>query len=314
VRVLVTGGAGFIGSHVVRAFLGRGDEVTVLDCFDESYDPQLKEANLAGTRARVVRGDIRDLPTVVDALGDADAVVHLAARAGVRESLADPLLYESVNVRGTAVLLEALRHQGRAHLVFASSSSVYGSRTDGDRFTEDVGADQPVSPYAATKRAGELLCYAAHAGWGQSATCLRFFTVYGPRQRPAMAIAKFVRLARAGQPLPIFGDGSAIRDFTWVGDVAAAVMAAADRRLPWDILNIGSDAPIRLDDLVDCIGDAVQRPIRIERLPLQNGDVPRTHADITRARAALDWAPSTTIADGLRQYVAWVEAGAPRGG
>ncbi|MEC8422601.1 MAG: NAD-dependent epimerase/dehydratase family protein [Myxococcota bacterium] len=170
-HVLVTGGAGFIGSQVVAALLGRGDRVTVLDCFDDAYDPDLKRANLEGSAARVIEGDIREIDTVCGALGDADAVVHLAARAGVRESLEDPLLYESVNVRGTAVLLEALRRQGGARLVFASSSSVYGARVGGGRFAEQDNADTPVSPYAATKRAGELICHAAHAAWGLPVTC-----------------------------------------------------------------------------------------------------------------------------------------------
>lgn len=312
-HVLVTGGAGFIGSQVVAALLARGDRVTVLDCFDDAYDPSLKRANLAGTTARVVEGDLRDLDTVRGALGDADAVVHLAARAGVRESLADPLLYESVNVRGTAVVLEALRQQGKARLVFASSSSVYGSRADGGRFTEADNADTPVSPYAATKRAGELICHAAHAAWGMPITCLRFFTVYGPRQRPAMAIAKFFRLIRAGEPLPVFGDGSAIRDFTFVEDAVRAVLAAVDRPQGFQVLNVGSDAPVRLDALIHAIADAAGRPAILEHLPLQNGDVPRTHADVSRARAVLAWSPQVSLAEGLSRYAAWVDAGMPRG-
>ena len=311
-HVLVTGGAGFIGSQVVAALLARGDAVTVLDCFDDAYDPALKRANLDGTRATVVEGDLRDLDTVQSALGEADAVVHLAARAGVRESLADPLLYESVNVRGTAVILEALRRQGRARLVFASSSSVYGARATGERFTEDDNADTPVSPYAATKRAGELICHAAHAAWGMPITCLRFFTVYGPRQRPAMAIAKFFRLIRAGEPLPVFGDGSAIRDFTYVDDAVSAVLAALDNPQGFQVLNVGSDAPVRLDDLISAIAEAAGTPAILEHLPIQNGDVPRTHADVSRARSVLGWSPQVSLEEGLRRYAAWVDAGMPR--
>lgn len=311
-HVLVTGGAGFIGSQVVAALLARGDMVTVLDCFDDAYDPALKRANLQGTAARVVEGDLRDLGTVEAALGDADAVVHLAARAGVRESLADPLLYESVNVRGTAVVLEALRRQGRARLVFASSSSVYGARADGARFTEDDNADTPVSPYAATKRAGELICHAAHAAWGIPVTCLRFFTVYGPRQRPAMAIAKFFELIRAGEPLPVFGDGSAIRDFTYVADAVSSVLAALDHPSGYQVLNVGSDAPVRLDALIEAIARAAGAPATLEHLPLQNGDVPRTHADVRRARAVLGWQPTVSLDEGLRRYAEWVDAGRPR--
>ena len=312
-HVLVTGGAGFIGSQVVSALVARGDRVTVLDCFDDAYDPALKRANLAGTAARVVEGDLRDLDTVLAALDDADAVVHLAARAGVRESLADPLLYESVNVRGTAVVLEALRRQGRARLVFASSSSVYGSRALGGRFSEGDNADTPVSPYAATKRAGELICHAAHAAWGTPITCLRFFTVYGPRQRPAMAIAKFFRLIREGRALPVFGDGSAIRDFTYVDDSVRAVLAAVDQPQGYEVLNVGSDAPVRLDALIQAIGEAAGAPAILEHLPLQNGDVPRTHADVSRARAVLGWSPQVSLRDGLARYATWVDAGMPRG-
>jgi UDP-glucuronate 4-epimerase len=312
-HVLVTGGAGFIGSQVVSAFLSRGDRVTVLDCFDDAYDPALKRANLAGTAAHVVEGDLRDLDTVQGALADADAVVHLAARAGVRESLADPLLYESVNVRGTAVVLEALRRQGKARLVFASSSSVYGSRADGGRFTEADNADTPVSPYAATKRAGELICHAAHAAWGMPITCLRFFTVYGPRQRPAMAIAKFFRLVRAGEALPVFGDGSAIRDFTYVDDAVRAVLAAVDHPEGYQVLNVGSDAPVRLDALIRAIGEAAGEPVVLNHLPLQNGDVPRTHADVSRARDVLGWSPQVSLQEGLGRYAAWVDAGMLRG-
>jgi UDP-glucuronate 4-epimerase len=218
-----------------------------------------------------------------------------------------------VNVRGTAVVLEALRRQGRARLVFASSSSVYGARADGGRFTEDDNADTPVSPYAATKRAGELVCHAAHAAWGMPITCLRFFTVYGPRQRPAMAIAKFFRLIRAGEPLPVFGDGSAIRDFTFVEDAVRAVLAAVDHPDGFQVLNVGSDAPVRLDALIHAIGEAAGRAPILEHLPLQNGDVPRTHADVSRARAALGWSPQVSLAEGLRRYADWVDAGMPRG-
>ncbi len=313
-KVLVTGGAGFIGSHLVDALLARGDEVTVLDCFDDAYDPRLKERNLHGSAATVVRADIRDLDAVLPLMQAADGVVHLAARAGVRESLADPLLYESVNVRGTAVVLEAARQsaetRGRAvPVVFASSSSVYGARGPG-RFTEDSGADSPVSPYAATKRCGELLAHAAWAGAAVPVTCLRFFTVYGPRQRPAMAIARFFELAQNGDPLPIFGDGSAIRDFTFVSDAVSAVLASLDQPDGFRVLNIGSDAPVRLLDLVAAIGEISGQPLKLAHLPVQNGDVPRTHADISRARAALGWAPQISLQEGLRRYFAWSQAGA----
>ena len=299
-RVLVTGGAGFIGGHLCRALLRAGREVTVLDNFDDAYAIEMKQENLAGLPVRLVRGDLRDGRAVREALSGADAVVHLAARAGVRESLADPLLYEDVNVRGTLELISAIRARP-VPLVFASSSSVYGRRADAHAFTEDDDVGHPVSPYAATKRACELFLYSAHSDWGLQARCLRFFTVYGPRQRPAMAIALFIERALNGEPVPIFGDGSALRDFTWVGDAVDAILAALDRPIGFGVYNIGSGAPIRLDALVDAIELAVGRPVHRLHLPDQPGDVPRTHADIQRAGAALDWRPQMLLPAGIAE-------------
>lgn len=299
-RVMVTGGAGFIGGHLCRALLHEGREVTVLDAFDDAYDSAMKEENLAGLPVRLIRGDLRDGAAVREALVGADAVVHLAARAGVRESLADPLLYEDVNVRGTLELLSAMRARP-IPMIFASSSSVYGRRSDARPFTEDDESDRPVSPYAATKRACELFLYAAHSDWGLQARCLRFFTVYGPRQRPAMAIALFIERALRGEPLPIFGDGSAIRDFTWVGDAVRAIQAALAAPVGFGVYNIGSGAPIRLDALVDAIEAAAGRPVQRLHLPDQPGDVPRTHADIQRAIDVLGWRPRMLIHDGIAE-------------
>ncbi|MBL8616456.1 MAG: NAD-dependent epimerase/dehydratase family protein [Deltaproteobacteria bacterium] len=299
-QVLVTGGAGFIGGHLCRALLRRGDEVTVLDSFDDAYAPEMKRGNLEGLRLRLVEGDLRDGRAVDAALEGADAVVHLAARAGVRESLASPLLYEDVNVRGTLTLLDRMRRRPLP-LVFASSSSVYGRREDAHAFTENDDTGRPVSPYAASKRAGELYCFAAHADWGLQTHALRFFTVYGPRQRPSMAIALFLQAALQGQPLPIFGDGSALRDFTFVDDVVDAILAALDRPGAFQTLNVGSGAPIRLDALVDAIERAVGRPVLRHHLPDQPGDVPRTHADVRRAAAVLGWQPRVQMEEGLRR-------------
>lgn len=308
-NVLVTGGAGFIGSHLVDALCARGDEVTILDNFDDAYDPAIKERNVSGFGARLVRGDIRDPILVAQLVRETQVVVHLAARAGVRESLDNPLVYEEVNLRGTLVVLDAMRRIGGGRLVFASSSSVYGSKRSGP-FFEDDPADQPVSPYAATKRAGELLCHAAHAAWGLPVTCLRFFTVYGPRQRPAMAIARFVRLALEGKPLPVFGDGSARRDYTWVHDAVGGVLAAVDRPRPFAVINLGGAAPVRLDTLVAAIAGAAGREVTVDRLPDQPGDVPLTFADIGRAGELLDWRPHTTLEQGIVRYVEWVRSGA----
>jgi UDP-glucuronate 4-epimerase len=306
-RVLVTGGAGFIGSHLCRRLLAGGREVVVLDSFDDAYDPAIKRANLAGLAVHLVEGDLLDAAALRRALEGVGAVVHLAARAGVRQSLADPGLYARVNVEGTARLLHHLAALPGVPMVFASSSSVYGDRGDGP-FREDDPVDRPVSPYAATKRAGELLCAAAHAAWGIPVTSLRFFTVYGPGQRPGMAIQRFVTLALDGAPLPLFGDGSTERDYTWVEDAVDAIEAALARPGGAEVINVGSAAPVRLDQLVDAIAAAVGRPVRVEQHPTQAGDVQRTHADIQRAQALLGWSPRTRFADGVARYVAWVRA------
>ncbi len=317
-RVLVTGGAGFIGGHLVRALLTRGDEVTVLDSFDDAYDPALKEANLAGVvglrsgRARLVRGDQRDPAALADALAGVDAVAHLAARAGVRPSLRDAQLYASVNVGGMAALLDALRPRPEVPVVFASSSSVYGASST-PPFREDDAADRPLSPYAATKRAGELLAYSAHAGWGAQVCCLRFFTVYGPRQRPDMAISRFLSCALEGRPLPVFGELNSCRDYTWVGDTVDAILAALDRPQPFAIINVGGGSPVTLGALVRAVGEATGVEVALEALPAQPGDVPLTHASIDRAAELLGWKPRVSLEEGLRRTAAWLRAGGRAG-
>lgn len=320
-RVLVTGGAGFIGSHLVEALLRRGDQVTVLDNLDDAYDPSLKEANLAGLLSagggsvRLVRGDLRDPSALHDAMAGVDAVAHLAARAGVRPSLRDPQLYASVNVGGTAALLDALRLRPGVPLVFASSSSVYGASAT-PPFREDDAADRPLSPYAATKRACELLGYAAHAGWGTQVCCLRFFTVYGPRQRPDMAISRFLSCALDGRPLPVFGDLASSRDYTWVGDTVAAILAALDHPPPFAIINVGGGRPVTLGQLVQAVGVAVGAPVQVDALPPQAGDVPLTLASVERAEALLGWRAKLTLEEGLARTADWLRAarGAPGSG
>jgi UDP-glucuronate 4-epimerase len=306
-RILVTGGAGFIGSHVAERLLARGDQVTVLDNFNDFYDPAIKRANAEGLAgARIVEGDIRDKASV-DALFDEEryeAVLHLAAMAGVRPSLLDPLHYQDVNVRGTVVLLEAARRVPGLRFVFASSSSVYGSN-EKVPFEETDDIHHPVSPYAATKRAGELLCYTYHHLYGIPVSALRFFTVYGPRQRPEMAIHKFVRLALAGQPLPFFGDGSTRRDYTYVDDIVDGVVRAIDRCAGYEIFNLGEAETTSLAELVELVGAACRvRPV-LDRRPLQPGDVLITYADVSKAMRMLDYRPSTPVAEGLDRFVAW---------
>ncbi len=313
-RVLVTGAAGFIGSHVAEALVARGDEVVGLDNFDAFYPRAVKEANVAALRRsprfRLVEGDVRDRAAVAGLLDAGTAVVHLAARAGVRPSLEDPAGYASVNIEGTAVLLEAARRAGVRRVVFGGSSSVYGD-TAPVPFAEDWPALLPISPYAATKRAGELLCATFAQLYGLRIMALRFFTVYGPRQRPDLAIHKFTRLIRAGRPVPFYGDGSSERDYTWIDDIVGGVAAALD----WtaasgpalEIVNLGGSRTTSLAGLVSQISRALGREAVLERLPAQPGDVQRTCADVRKAARVLGYRPATPVEEGIPRFVRWFE-------
>ena len=311
-KILVTGGAGFIGSHVAGALLARGDSVCVLDNFNDFYAPALKRENAARlTRAQIVSGDIRDQALVAKLFeqGGFDGIVHLAAMAGVRPSLEDPLHYADVNVRGTLILLEQLKQRPTTRFVFASSSSVYGSN-ERVPFREDDDIHHPVSPYAATKRAGELLAYTYHHLYGVPTACLRFFTVYGPGQRPEMAIAKFTRSIMAKQPIPFFGDGSTRRDYTYVDDIVDGVLACTARDFGYEVFNLGESQTVRLDELIALLEQALGKKALIDRQPPQPGDVPVTYADISKARAKLGYDPQTKIAAGIPKFVEWFRANA----
>lgn len=309
-KIFVTGGAGFIGSHLVERLLAKGDEVLVLDDFDDYYDPALKRANVAsfaGSRGlSIVEGDIRDQAVVEEALRSfhPELIVHLAARAGVRPSIQLPLLYQEVNVGGTQVLLEAARTCGVKKFVFASSSSVYGDDAN-TPFSEDDPVMRPVSPYAATKRAGELL---GHAYWhlhGIAFWALRFFTVYGPRQRPEMAIHKFTRLIDEGGDVPQYGDGSSRRDYTYIDDVLDAVEAAVARIEGYEILNLGESRTTSLTELIAMIERCLGKKARITRLPPQPGDVVATWADISRAERRIGYRPRVALETGIPLFVDW---------
>jgi len=309
-HILVTGGAGFIGSHLTRRLLARGDRVTVLDDFNDFYSPALKRANVAELEGRddwrLVEGDIRDAE-LVDRLfldGHFDGVIHLAARAGVRPSLSQPLLYEEVNCIGTLRLLEAARRHGPAEFVFASSSSVYGIN-EKVPFAESDPVDQPISPYATTKRTGELLCFNYSHLYGMRTSCLRFFTVYGPAQRPEMAIAKFTHLLDKGRAVPLFGDGGSRRDYTFIDDIVDGVLAALDLAPRFEIFNLGGSQTTALADLVAWLAAELGVEPRIERLPEQPGDVPITYADVSKAKSMLGYEPRVPIREGLRRYVDW---------
>lgn len=311
-RYLVTGGAGFIGSHLAEALLGRGDQVVVLDNFNDFYDPKIKRENaqlVLAAGGEVIEGDIRDQGLIQRLIvqDGFDGVVHLAAMAGVRPSLDDPQLYQDVNLRGTTLILEALQKRPKTRFVFASSSSVYGGN-EKVPFEEEDDVSRPVSPYAATKRAGELLCWTFHHLYQIPTTCLRFFTVYGPRQRPEMAIHRFVRCVHEGKPIPFFGDGSSRRDYTYVSDIVGGVVQALDRCGAYEIYNLGESATTTLSELVAQIGVACGQEPLLERLPSQPGDVPVTYADVSKARELLAYDPQVPVTEGLERFVAWYRA------
>jgi UDP-glucuronate 4-epimerase len=312
-RVLVTGAAGFIGSHVAEALLARGDEVVGLDNFDPFYDRAVKERNLEPLRRaptfHFVEADIARHALPLDQVA---VIVHLAARPGVRPSLEDPAAYSETNVTGTVRVFEAARRAGIARIVFGSSSSVYGNQTSAP-FAETAPAVSPISPYAASKRAGELMAAAFADLYGLQIACLRFFTVYGPRQRPDLAIHRFTDLIARGQPVRMHGDGSSERDYTYISDCVAGVLAAIE----WtgrsrshglaEPINIGGGARVRLDRLIALIGGTLGREARIERHGDQPGDVRLTDADLGRAGQQLGFQPKVGIEEGIRLFVRWYE-------
>ncbi|MCW5553479.1 MAG: GDP-mannose 4,6-dehydratase [Verrucomicrobiae bacterium] len=311
-KVLVTGGAGFIGSHLVDRLLAEGHTVTVVDNFDSFYDPAVKQANVAAhtnhPHFRLVRADIRDAAALRAGLDGAyDLIVHLAAKAGVRPSIENPTAYQQVNVGGTQNLLEFAREQGIRQFVFASSSSVYGVNPRVPWREDDAGL-QPISPYAATKVAGELLGHVYSHLFGLRFVALRFFTVYGPRQRPDLAIHKFARQIRSGRPLPFFGDGRTSRDYTHVSDIVTGIRAAMDYcASDYEIINLGGDQPVTLTELVAALEEALDRKAVLNHHPEQPGDVPRTWADLTKAGKLLGYQPRMILRDGLRDFVKWLD-------
>ena len=312
--VLVTGGAGFIGSHLAERLLDDGRRVVVLDNFDEFYDPSIKRRNVAAALERpgyrLVEGDIRDGEALDSVLGSErfDTVVHLAARAGVRPSIEDPLLCASVNLDGTTRLLEACRRHDIERFIFGSSSSVYGNNPRVP-FSEEHPVDHPISPYAATKKSGEVLCHVYHHLYGMHVACLRFFTVYGPRQRPEMAIHKFASALTQGREIQQYGDGSSARDYTYVSDIVDGIVRAIERVSGYAIWNLGGSRTVTLSELVSGMARRLGVPARIRQLENQPGDVDRTWADISRARRELDWSPGIDIWRGLDLFLEWFERG-----
>ena len=311
-NILITGGAGFIGSHLVDRLLAEGGfGITVVDDFNDFYDPAIKRENvraaLSNPNFKLVEADIRDQAALEQALGENafDCIVHLAARAGVRPSLKEPRLYVETNINGTLNLLELARAHGVKQFVFGSSSSVYGMNAKVP-FSEDDPIFNPISPYAATKAAGELLCHSYAHLYDMRIVCLRFFTVYGARQRPDLAIHKFAKLISDGRPIPVFGDGTTRRDYTYIDDIIAGVRAAIDYdQSNYEVINLGESRTVELRELISLLESALDRHAEIDRQPPQPGDVPQTFADITKARRLLGYDPQTQIEAGIEKFVEW---------
>jgi UDP-glucuronate 4-epimerase len=309
-KTLVTGAAGFIGSHLCQRLLAEEWNVVGVDNFDDFYDPEIKRRNitecLKNKNFQLVEADIRNGAAIDKVVADGiEIIVHLAARAGVRPSIEKPLLYADVNINGTMILLEAARKHSIKKFIFGSSSSVYGNNKKVP-FSERDSVDFPISPYAATKKACELICHTYHYLYNIDITCLRFFTVYGPRQRPDLAIHKFAKLIEQDKPIPVFGDGSMMRDFTYIDDIINGTVAAMEKCAGFNIYNLGESRPITVNDLIAEIEKALGRKAVKEYLPPQPGDVERTYADVTKAIEELGYNPTTTIEAGLKKFTTWL--------
>ncbi len=308
--ILVTGGAGFIGSHLCGRLVREGHRVVCLDNFDDFYDPEIKRRNIreaiGGAKLELIEGDIRNNEIIARIFRSQafDAVVHLAARAGVRPSIDYPKLYEEVNVQGTINILDACREFGVKGFVFASSSSVYGGNSKVP-FSEEDRVETPISPYGATKRAGELFCYTYHRLFGIDIAVLRYFTVYGPRQRPEMAIHKFARLIEGNERVPMYGNGQSMRDYTYIDDIIDGTMGAIYGNKGYEIYNLGESHTTRLSDLIRMLEETLGKKAVIEGLPEQRGDMPVTYANIEKARRRLGYDPRVSMEQGIGQFVEW---------
>lgn len=331
-KILVTGGAGFIGSHLCERLLTEGHEVICLDNFNHFYDPQLKERNIAKAKEdlnfTLIRGDILDTEllndlfsgnlkrntlhinrpneteSIITHIEPPEVIIHLAALAGVRTSIVSPTKYVDVDIRGTVNLLELAKEYQVKQFIFGSSSSVYGINQK-IPFSESDQTDGQVSPYGVAKRAGELYCKTYHYLYGIPMTILRFFTVYGPRQRPDMAVHKFTKLMSKNRPIPMYGDGTSERDYTYIDDCIAGIIAALNHPFEFEIFNLGNSTTVKLKDLIDLIAQKLDVNPKIEKLPVQPGDVPITYADISKARQMLGYNPITVIEEGVERFVRW---------
>ena len=320
-QILITGGAGFIGSTLADKLLklstsfqnNINNKIIIIDNFNDYYSPELKDLNikhnLANPDYKLYRGDIcdRNLVNKIFKNHEINCVIHIAARAGVRPSLEDPLEYVRPNIEGTINILEAMRKNNVKKIVFASSSSVYGN-CKAEKFTEDLKVTEPISPYAASKSACEQFLYTYSKLYDMQALCLRFFTVYGPRQRPDLAIRKFIELIEQDKPIPVYGDGTTMRDYTYIDDIVNGIMSAINYdKTPYEIINLGGGSPVTLNEMIATIEKVLGKKAKIERLPMQPGDVDRTVADITKAKRLLNYNPQTTFEEGIRKFIEWRE-------
>lgn len=309
-NILVTGGAGFIGSNLCEKLAGAGEKIICIDNFNDYYNPKIKEENLRSLESSanftLYRMDILDREKLEEVFTKHhfDMIIHLAARAGVRPSISNASLYEAVNVQGTINILECCRKYGIGKLIFASSSSVYGGNKK-IPFSEDDIVDRPISPYAATKKAGELICYTYSHLFNISVYCYRFFTVYGPRQRPEMAIHKFTRLITEEKPIEIFGDGTSSRDYTYVEDIVDVIASNLENVKGYEIINLGNSNPVKVTELIKFIEKAANKKAQVKYASVQAGDVPVTYADILKAKKMLKYNPKTRIEEGINKFTAW---------
>ncbi len=311
-KVLITGGAGFIGSSLADQLLKTHNEVVVIDNFNNYYDPKIKEQNIKNNLKHpyyhLYRCDIEDMSKLSRIFEEKtpDIVVHLAARAGVRPSLENPVEYVQSNILGTVNILECMRKFNVKKLVFASSSSVYGNIRE-ELFSENLKVTEPISPYAATKSACEQICYTWHHLYNISVVALRFFTVYGPRQRPDLAINKFVKLINEGKPIPVFGDGTTKRDYTFIDDIVSGIISSINyNETSYEIINLGGGEPITLNRMIQTIEKALNKKAYIQRLPMQPGDVNKTVCDYSKAQRLLDYNPKTSFEEGITKFVQWM--------
>ena len=310
-NILITGGAGFIGSNLADSLLTKGHNITVIDNFNDYYNPAIKEDNIVhnlnNPKYKLYRSDIEDLPTLKSIFSENkfDVVVHLAARAGVRPSLENPIAYVKTNIEGTVNILECMKENNIKKLVFASSSSVYGN-CKSEIFSEDLKVTEPISPYAATKSSCEQIIYTYMHLYGINAVCLRFFTVYGPRQRPDLAITKFTNRIMQNQPIDMYGDGTTKRDYTFIDDIVAGITSAIDyNATPYEIINLGGGEPITLANMIKTIENAIGTKATINKMPMQPGDVNKTVCDWAKAHKLLGYTPSTTFANGIQKFIEW---------